>query len=554
MSVMCLSDLSTSEKVWKLCATLGYFNDALLYTWYFHRHASALTMWEAIVLFFLVILSQLEWSRGETGFQSPLSASIKHSILSSSSPLTFSKTSLHIHYEDNGIVLTKDSKSIKLRTELDGSLRIVKVPTSKTRSIESYVGVFGCYNLPGGKYLLLVRDMEKSVSIANFNILKAKSFQFVRIPSLKDNAIHSRDRMATLKRKQRHRFVEALLLDTLNKHSFYYSTGDDYNLQASFQTNFEGVADHAVDDRYFWNAQSAKVFLEAGLDYLVPRMCSAWVSSFDFPIHEVNMTCTLLSRRSKCQQGPRYIKRGADSNAEVANYVELEQIVTRCDRQGVSSFVQIRGSIPLKWSQPEPWKLKPPIVLPNDMVSCSTLQRQYMEQIIKRYCNKQSLNYLREPSVYLVNLIDKKGTQGELGRYWFEALKSAFVSESEKPSDLRDQKLSDLLMREKITKELFTVKVGGADHIISYLWFDYHFKIKHEGVVSLKDLHRALLGGLSWSRGGFFVNKNASLGQERNPTLRSWQSKIIRTNCVDCLDRTNVMQVCCSSNLIVPHG
>lgn len=47
----------------------------------------------------------------------------------------------------------------------------------------------------------------------------------------------------------------------------------------------------------------------------------------------------------------------------VANFVESEQIVVLEDKQGnvtTSSFVQIRGSIPLLWSQIPNIKYKPP--------------------------------------------------------------------------------------------------------------------------------------------------------------------------------------------------
>ena len=47
----------------------------------------------------------------------------------------------------------------------------------------------------------------------------------------------------------------------------------------------------------------------------------------------------------------------------VANFVESEQLVVLEDKQGsitTSSFVQVRGSIPLLWSQIPNIKYKPP--------------------------------------------------------------------------------------------------------------------------------------------------------------------------------------------------
>jgi hypothetical protein len=64
----------------------------------------------------------------------------------------------------------------------------------------------------------------------------------------------------------------------------------------------------------------------------------------------------LISRRSRHFAGTRYLKRGLNEDGKVANFVETEQIVyvhhsSFDDKPVVSSFVQIRGSIPLTWTQ-----------------------------------------------------------------------------------------------------------------------------------------------------------------------------------------------------------
>lgn len=53
----------------------------------------------------------------------------------------------------------------------------------------------------------------------------------------------------------------------------------------------------------------------------------------------------------------RYKRRGVDDNGKCANYVETEQLVWYHDHQ--VSFVQVRGSVPVYWSQPG-YKYKPP--------------------------------------------------------------------------------------------------------------------------------------------------------------------------------------------------
>jgi hypothetical protein len=66
---------------------------------------------------------------------------------------------------------------------------------------------------------------------------------------------------------------------------------------------------------------------------------------------------TLLSRRSSEFAGTRFRKRGVNAAGNVANEVETEQIVHMESTQESSlgyrytSFVQLRGSIPLFWTQ-----------------------------------------------------------------------------------------------------------------------------------------------------------------------------------------------------------
>ncbi len=71
----------------------------------------------------------------------------------------------------------------------------------------------------------------------------------------------------------------------------------------------------------------------------------------------------LLARRSRHFAGTRYLKRGVNAVGHAANDVEVEQVVD--DHWGrFSSFVQLRASIPISWSQTGNIATpKPPIVL-----------------------------------------------------------------------------------------------------------------------------------------------------------------------------------------------
>lgn len=71
-------------------------------------------------------------------------------------------------------------------------------------------------------------------------------------------------------------------------------------------------------------------------------------------------TLALVSRRSRYRAGTRYKRRGVDENGDCANYVETEQILSFRHHQ--LSFTQVRGSVPIYWSQPG-YKYRPPPIL-----------------------------------------------------------------------------------------------------------------------------------------------------------------------------------------------
>ena len=74
------------------------------------------------------------------------------------------------------------------------------------------------------------------------------------------------------------------------------------------------------------------------------------------------MHLVLISRRSRFRAGTRYFRRGIDHEGHVANFNETEQIllleghstptpISYDNYAAKLSFVQIRGSIPVFWSE-----------------------------------------------------------------------------------------------------------------------------------------------------------------------------------------------------------
>ncbi|KAI1140357.1 SacI homology domain-containing protein [Hypoxylon sp. FL0543] len=227
---------------------------------------------------------------------------------------------------------------------------------------------------------------------------------------------------------------------------------------------------------------------ESNAEYFSPERASV-----DLRPSEKKFVITVISRRSTRRAGLRYLRRGIDDDGYAANYVETEQILSTPKWDPLSkifSFVQVRGSIPLFFTQ-SPYSLKPTPVLQHSPEANFQAFKKHFEHMSKAY-----------GSVQLVNLVEKHGPEAIIGK------------EYEK------------------TVQKFNEQKAGDIQPLSFEWFDFHSAcrgMKFENVSLLLDIL-----GKKIEEAGSTV--------ERRGQIERKQNGVLRTNCMDCLDRTNVCQ------------
>lgn len=153
-----------------------------------------------------------------------------------------------------------------------------------------------------------------------------------------------------------------------------------------------------VDRQFWWNEWLSKPFIDAGLhSYVLPIMQGHYqITRIPIPrepvLHEVGSVAVadyiVISRRSRERAGLRYQRRGVDEDACVANWVESESVM-RVEREGgvnVFSYVQVRGSIPLYWTQTG-YSLKPPPLLSPERTHVQNLDalKRHFERTVPLY-------------------------------------------------------------------------------------------------------------------------------------------------------------------------
>lgn len=221
----------------------------------------------------------------------------------------------------------------------------------------------------------------------------------------------------------------------------------------------------------------------------------------DEPTGDSDFLVTLISRRSIKRPGLRYLRRGVDEEGQTANFVETEQILSRAswsDLEKVYSFTQIRGSIPLFFSQ-SPYAFKPVPLLQQSTKTNHAAFRRHFANVVSRY-----------GGIQVSLLVDKTGGEAAIGEKYEEHTKQ-----------LNDEE-----------------GINGTK--IGFEWFDFHSVcrgMKFEKVTILVDVLQASLDrfGSTVEIGGKLLKK---------------QVGVVRTNCMDCLDRTNVVQSACASRML----
>ncbi|NWS58258.1 SYNJ2 protein, partial [Chunga burmeisteri] len=274
----------------------------------------------------------------------------------------------------------------------------------------------------------------------------------------------------------------------LNSGMFYFSwpnAGSNFDLTVRAQK--QGDNHYESGNSFFWNQLLHVPFKHYQVncsDWLLKVICGVVDIRTVYVSHKKAKAC-LISRISCERAGVRFHIRGVNDDGHVSDFVETEQTIYLDD--DVSSFVQIRGSVPLFWEQPGLQVGSHRLRLNRGLEANAPAFDRHM-MLLKEQYGKQ----------VIVNLLGSRG--GE------EVLNRAF-------------------------KKLLWASSHAAD--TPMINFDYHQFAKGGKTEKLENLLRPQLK-LHWEDFGIFTK-----GENVSPRL---QTGTFRMNCLDCLDRTNSVQ------------
>ncbi|EME39404.1 hypothetical protein DOTSEDRAFT_75181 [Dothistroma septosporum NZE10] len=317
--------------------------------------------------------------------------------------------------------------------------------------------------------------------------------------------------------------------------SFYYSA--DFDLTKRLQdrpTEASTVAIDSLDAGFLWNTYMIQPLVEfrsrlspterqalddsriltssiRGFAHTIP------VPAASSPLRVKNTgmpsTMTLISRLSCRRAGTRFNSRGIDDDGNVANFVETETIYST--ETLTFSYVQVRGSVPLFWEQSAGLPGQQKIQVTRSVEATQPAFDKHFQRLVEIYGNVVVVNLLSEEKTQEIMLTQQYLRHIEQSSFNFAASKDD----------------------ESTHKHVTAVN------------YDFHAETRgpngYDAASGIQRWIEPTAIAFEYFLSEDMVEKIQRNGKEvsvigRNDVLK--QAGVFRTNCLDCLDRTNLIQ------------
>ncbi|KAK3007051.1 hypothetical protein RJ639_017070 [Escallonia herrerae] len=422
-------------------------------------------------------------------------------------------------------------------------------PTGGLTFVTTCYGIVGFVKFLGPYYMLLITERHQIGAICGHTVYAISKSEMIAFP---DSVVRS---------KNEDRYKKLLCMVDLTKDFFFsYSYHVMRSLQKNTCENERGQV--LYETMFVWNE-----FLTRGIRNLLQNTLWTVALVYGFfkqaalSISGGDFTLTLIARRSRHYAGTRYLKRGVNEMGRVANDVEIEQIVYEDVPEGfpdqISSVVQNRGSIPLFWSQETSrLNIKPDIILSKRDPTYEAT-RVHFKNLVDRYGKP----------IIILNLIkmhEKRPRESILRTEFANAIDTINKDLSEENHlkflhwDLHKHS------RSKATNVLLTLgKFAECTLTLTSLFYcQVTPPVRSERCLTWPDLENVVETDMSpptdckidhvkhcEKRNDEADNLETLLSGSNNVADENYSVKplmfqkgVLRTNCIDCLDRTNVAQ------------
>ncbi|KAL4807576.1 SacI homology domain-containing protein [Aspergillus unguis] len=374
--------------------------------------------------------------------------------------------------------------------------------------------ILGFIRFTGAYYMLLVTKRSQVAMLGGHYVYKIDGTELISLTTSSSSS-----RFKPEKNPEEARYI-AILHNLDLTRAFYFSYSYDvthtlqHNINRERKTHEDGQPREFRQDfntMFIWNHHllaPAIMNLKDPYQWCLP-VIHGYVEQAKMSVYGRLVYITIIARRSRFFAGARFLKRGANDLGYVANDVETEQIVSEMTTTSFhsagpnlyanplyTSYVQHRGSIPLYWTQENSGVSPKPDIQLNLVDPFYSAAALHFDNLFARY----------GAPIYILNLIK---------------------SRERTPRESK-------LLKEFTNAVEYLNQFLPEDKKLIYKPWDMSRAAKsrdQDVIATLEDIAGEII-----PKTGFFQN-----GHDAASGLRV-QNGIARTNCIDCLDRTNAAQ------------
>ena len=412
-----------------------------------------------------------------------------------------------LNIAEDDIVYTKKEMNALLNAVDDGNKS-----SGGLRLRCSTWGLLGFIRFTGAYYMLIITKRSQVAIIGGHYVYQVDGTDLITLAPSNSSRIKSLD-------VEEGRFVSILNNLDLSR-SFYFSYS--YDITRTLQNNVvrereELQHPHAIHEldyhnsMFVWNhhlLQPASAVMKKTYDWCLP-IVHGFVDQATLSVFGRTIYITIIARRSRLFAGARFLKRGANDLGYVANDVETEQIVSEMlttsfhapgpelfSNPNYTSYVQHRGSIPLFWTQDNSGVSPKPDIEMNLIDPFYAAAVLHFDNLFDRY----------GAPIYVLNLI----------------------------------KARERVPRESILLHEYT---NAITYLNMFLPDDKKIRYKAWDMSrASKSRDQDVIGVLESVAEDVLTSTNFFHNGGHKSGRPQMQNGVARTNCIDCLDRTNAAQ------------
>lgn len=352
-----------------------------------------------------------------------------------------------------------------------------EIKSGYAKALDAY-GCLGAIKFPDDTssakqcfYIILVTACMSAGRIFNSEIFRITGVSFY---SLANGSVDGNNRCTDLKK-------------LLSSGKFYFSwspTEKDNNNPLDLTVCMQNQGQRDEQERFFWNRLMHVHFKHFGIscEMWLFRIISGGIDIKTVYVGAQQAKAMVISRLSCERAGTRFNVRGANDEGNVANFVESEQVIVIGNN--ISSFMQVRGSIPLFWGQPGLNVGSHKVHMARGFEATAPIYHRHLMKLVDIY-----------GQCVIVSLLGTKEGENMLSRL--------FQSHHDESS---------------------------FNDSIPFYHFDYHAECRGGKSENLSRLKSIL-----WDK----IEEFGCYTKIDDQNLRLNQSGVVRFNCLDCLDRTN---------------